>query len=35
MAQAIALTRETLADPLDLLRGFIVCGCGLALILAG
>lgn len=35
MAHAFALTRETLADPLDLLRVIMVCGSGLAIIMAG
>ena len=35
MAHALALTREKIADPLDIMRGMIVFGCALALIVAG
>ena len=35
MARAIALARHTVADPADLLRSVIVCGCALAVVLAG
>ncbi len=34
MAHAIALSRQTIAVPHDVLRSLIVCGCALALILA-
>ncbi|HEX7710046.1 MAG TPA: hypothetical protein VF418_03835 [Sphingomonadaceae bacterium] len=35
MAQAIAFTRHYAPDPLEIARTLIVCGCALALILAG
>jgi hypothetical protein len=35
MAKAIALTRHVTADPAGIARALIVCGCALALILAG
>jgi hypothetical protein len=34
MAHAIVLSRQTIAVPQDFLRGMMVCGCALALILA-
>lgn len=35
MAQAIAFTRHYAPDPIEIARTLIVCGCALALILAG
>ena len=35
MAQAIAFTRHYAPDPLEIARTLILCGCALALILAG
>ena len=35
MAKAIAFTQRIGADPVEILRMAIVCGCALALILAG
>ena len=35
MAKAIALVQHATSDPVEILRMAIVCGCALALILAG
>jgi len=35
MAKAIALTRHYATDPIEIARTLVVCGCALALILAG
>jgi hypothetical protein len=35
MAKALAFTQQLGADPVEIARTLIVCGCALALILAG